>query len=396
MDFISCYGFKFFLAKIYIKVFLTPLSRVCQLRIPQTYSFITLGTHGAGFHSLLYFISLLHSNPQNLKADNIARNTHVVGGGGILPISMHALRDEVATDFSLAIKTELLLNSDYATWGITLDGATPKKPQWIQTHLTYKVPAICLVRDPIDLLISALNYNTKCQNTSAYILASLKEIRERSVTPYATTIAFYTNYKQIKPFVKEMLYIDMKELVGESALGGMEKIASFLGFALPKNQDFNMRINDWLTRVMPLKLTINGYKVFVSVFEGHFSSSDAFPFYHARDKRLYIKKDYTHPLFPNRKLFISTTSRHFPDELHNELFQLIDSQIRILYDKTKIYIDNRVTLEKFIATLCENPKIAFDLAKAIESQILHLKATCPQIIESWESYKKFLTMLESK
>ncbi|GAD19381.1 hypothetical protein HFN_0512 [Helicobacter fennelliae MRY12-0050] len=52
------------------------------MRIPQTYSFITLGTHGAGFHSLLYFISLLHSNPQNLKADNIARNTHVVGGGG--------------------------------------------------------------------------------------------------------------------------------------------------------------------------------------------------------------------------------------------------------------------------------------------------------------------------
>lgn len=316
--------------------------------------------------------------------------------GGVLPISMHVLRDEVANDFSLALKAELLLNSDYAAWGITLDGATPKKPQWIKTHLSHKVPTICLVRDPIDILISALNYNTKCQNTSEYILTHLQALRTSGAVPYATTIGFYANYKQIEPFVKEILYIDMKELVGESALGGMEKVASFLGFALPKNQDFNIRVNDWLTRVMPITLTINGHKIFVSVFEGHFSSSDAFPLYHAKDKRLYIKKDYTHHLFPNNKFYISTTSKHFPDTLYSELFKIIDSQIKMIYDKTKLYINNKVTLEVFISTLEAHPKVAYDLAEVIEKQIIHLKEKCPQIVESWGSYKMFLTMLESK
>lgn len=68
---------KFFLTKIYIKLFLTLISRVYKLYIPKTYSFITLGTHGAGFHSLLYFISLLRI--KNLQTNNIAYNADMGG-----------------------------------------------------------------------------------------------------------------------------------------------------------------------------------------------------------------------------------------------------------------------------------------------------------------------------
>ena len=360
------------------------------------WNFAILGTHGVGLHALLYFISLL----QTVKNQNIINND---GGGGhkpcnlsfVLPMTMHALREGDFTASSNPIRMqniqvikELLLNEKCGAYGITLDGNTIGKKEWLQKYISCRMPVIILLRDPINTLISNINFGLDPNSVDFdFINYCLESCQCNGLSDFSTTIGFYSNYKLIEPYANKILYIDCQDIIAPSTRRTMEKVADFLGYEAPDGENFDMRVNDFVTRLLPLE--ISSFKIFVSAYDGRFTQRDTFPLYHAKDTRYYIAKNYKCGHLPNYKFFISTTSKSFPKHLETKLYQIVDDKLAQVANQAKVIKNKAITMDYFFEFLRENPHWWYKLDSVIKYEITHIKQVRQDIIDSWSSYKAF-------
>ncbi|WP_104763432.1 DUF2972 domain-containing protein [Helicobacter aurati] len=412
---------------LYWKIVIYSLFRCFNfVHVPKTFSFAVCGSHGVGLHSLLYFLSMLEVK----KNHNSARACEVLnkifprlrGGGGILPLSMFAMRSEVTSDFSLQVSYELTRNVDYALWGITLDGFTQGKEEWLAKFTPcYKVPIICIVRDPILAIISAMNIGLNYDEIAKKITANsstqeihcaieeIMSIRMDSLcvfatakTTYATILDWYSNILQILPYSNEILYIDTTDLLGKKTKTTMQNIATFLAdnqrvaeditIKLPEEFDFDLKVNDFLTHNLPLEFTFVNYQIYVSAFRGFFAIGPR-QYYHLQDKRFYIDEMYYSPLFPERRLFISTSSRSFDYSLFPALIQEIELRLEVLHQKISSYHPLKITPQIFLDFLSHNQEKAKLLDTVLRYELQHVQQNRPDIVATWEHYQEFQRLL---
>ncbi|WP_104720858.1 DUF2972 domain-containing protein [Helicobacter sp. 'CLO3_human'] len=315
----------------------------------------------------------------------------------VLPMTMFALREGDFTTTSdpiraqnIQVNKELLLNEKCGAYSVTLDGNTIGKKEWLQQYAACDMPAIILVRDPIKTLISVINFVSDSNPADFdFINYWLESCQFSGLSDFSTTIGFYSNYKLIEPYTNKILYVDCQEIIRSSTRQTMEKVADFLGFEVPDRENFDMQVNDSITRLLPLEIEISGFKIFASAYNGRFTQRDVYPLYHAKDTRCYIAKNYKCNHIPNHEFFISTTAKTFPKHLEAKLYQVVDDELAQVANQAKSNKTKAIAVDFFFEFLCENPHWWHKLDSVIKYEITHIKQVRQDIVDSWLSYKAF-------
>lgn len=114
-------------------LFITPLWTQ-YLKIPQNYTYMLLGSHGVGFSAFVKFFEIIGANPMPLK-------------------NMFS-----SIDFVLLIRKHSKINHG-KIYGLTFDKSYK---DYIRINILKKfknkVPAFCLVRDPISIIKTHTHY----------------------------------------------------------------------------------------------------------------------------------------------------------------------------------------------------------------------------------------------
>lgn len=208
----------------------------CFQKIPQDYSFFVFGTHGVGLHSLLYYLSMMHTKD----------------GKSILPSSMFTFRrdidwlgDLITLRFYMKMYDDTLL-PNIGRWGITFDGGV-KKEQWIKKNILHSAPAIVLVRDPALAIASFVNFEIflQIQRKEKVEISSLKEYALKNL---GAIIGYKSNLELFKTRSSKILYIDCSDLQGKQTFDTLAKIANFLDIEVKDSTDFYLSINSPIQR----------------------------------------------------------------------------------------------------------------------------------------------------
>lgn len=265
----------------------------CFKKIPQDYSFFVFGTHGVGLHSLLYYLSMMHTKD----------------GKGILPSSMFTFRrdidllgDLITLRFYMRMYDDTLL-SNIGKWGLTFDGGA-KKEQWIKKNILHSVPAIVLVRDPALAIASFVNFEIflQIQRRERVEISSLKEYAFRNLR---AIIGYKSNLELLKSRCSKILYIDCSDLQGKQTLNTLEKIANFLDIEVEDSVDFYLSINSPIQRYFSKTLHCENTPFRLSSLSRVFDL-DAYPNYCKKtewekvDLDLQILKEWKLSLFCNK------------------------------------------------------------------------------------------------
>ncbi|PAF48845.1 hypothetical protein BKH41_04245 [Helicobacter sp. 12S02232-10] len=364
-----------------------PSSLKQRLPLPQTYSFLIIGTHGVGLHSLLYFISLCKSVPP--PPDNKPKN--------VLPMPMHLLHPEYCNQqITFEVYWHLFKGNGYGKWGFTQDGYGANKTSYIKTHLNKKVPAVCLVRDPISALISHINYcvlrdmfHNEFDVHKNYIKNFLDD--ESFLN---STVCFEKNISQMADATSEVLYIDTKELMGESTINTMHKIAKFFDIVPPSDQEkLLIKVNDSFSRCFPYCFKVSNQKIMISSFEGIFDPKDPEVIYNKKDTRFYLNKAYISKQFPQRRLYISTEKpiRKTP-EIIDEINKETEKYLQKVQNIQDYYNQYKLTENNVFEYLKSHPKTLTHLKKILKDQTDIIRKNAPHIFENWIYYQDFLKL----
>lgn len=265
----------------------------CFKKIPQDYSFFIFGTHGVGLHSLLYYLSMMHTKDSR----------------SILPSSMFTFRrdidwlgDLITLRFYMKMHDDTLLSS-IGKWGITFDGGA-KKEKWIKKNILHSVPAIVLVRDPALAIASFVNFEIflQIQRGERAEVSSLKEYAFRNLR---AIIGYKSNLALLKSRCSKILYIDCSDLQGKQTLNTLEKIANFLDIEVEDSADFCLSINSPIQRYFSKTLYCENTPFRISSLSRVFDL-DAYPNYCQKtdwekvDLELQILKEWKLSLFCNK------------------------------------------------------------------------------------------------
>ncbi|PAF46704.1 hypothetical protein BKH46_07000 [Helicobacter sp. 12S02634-8] len=291
---------------------------------------------------------------------------------------------------------QLFKGDGYGKWGFTQDGYSPSKTPFIQNKLKKKVPALCLVRDPITAIASGINYYI-FKNILQNSFEAQKDYLDISINDEKFldgTIYFGKNIAQVSPLIIKILVIDTTELIGEITQTTMEKIAAFLSINTPTQKDkFSIKVNDTFTRCFPHRFTISKHEFMLSPFEGIFDPKDRELTYNKKDHRFYITRSYISERFPQRPLYISTPKpititptlyAQITDQAEAYLLQV--QKLQALYDKHKL------TPQAILSYLTSHPKTLKHLQSTLPDQITPISQLAPQIPKNWLYYQEFLTL----
>ncbi|RAX51923.1 hypothetical protein CCY99_08200 [Helicobacter sp. 16-1353] len=296
---------------------------------------------------------------------------------------------------TLRIYWELFRGYGYAKWGITIDGYDENKKDYIKSHIKNKAPAICLIRCPIETIISGINYG---------IGRSIIENRFNSTFDYMgllnderflkDTIYFTSNINQIKHHIDKIIYIDTTMLMKNNAYQTIKKIAKELNINPPNNEKLLINVNDTFTKCFPYKINIDNNEILISPFEGEFSLIDYDKtHYNMKDTRFYIQRDYIPSRFPDRILHISSDKEII---VSNELLNKIHKNIELYLDKVesmqKYYDKYKINKNILFEYLVKNPKVLEKLKIILAKETSMIKNDALHIFNSWIYYQEFLEL----
>lgn len=310
---------------------------------------------------------------------------------------MHILHKEFCNDrITHHIYWELFKGDGYAKWGITQDGYSKTKSSYIQAKLKKKVPAICLLRDPISAIVSGINYyilkdmfQNKFSNKINYLEQSL-----HNEDFLNGTICFEKNISQLSKNTTKILYIQTQDIIGEATIKTMDKVANFLNILPPTDEEkLLLRINDSFSRCFPQTMEVYGQEVVVSTFEGIFDPKNTqTTLYNKKDTRFYIRKNYISEKFPQRPLHISTKKPIvFDTKMLSEIYKKIEEYLQEVEIIQNLYTENKLIEKDIFKYLKNHPKTLSYLKKILIEQTKIIKQNAPKIFESWLYYQKFLT-----
>lgn len=344
-----------------------------KMRISQKYSFIVFGLHGSGLHSLLYYISLCKDR----------NNQHV------FPMPFHIF----SNNFDLYGRFKcvrfffrmypILRKKNIAYWGLTLDGTKHTK-QWLQHNITKKVPIIILVRDPIQRLLSIINFEIFLhihaqQAFSTYGL--FKKIIEREIVNTSNELSNIFNIS-----TSQKIYIDSDNLTGVATYPTIQKICKSLGLKASFNESFEYAINSPIQRYFTDPIIYNNQKFYLSSFP-HFFRITCYPHYfspnYCDDLGYLYQQEYISPIFPNQKFYLFSQYQVEIDErFKSKIEKYLENFKNILIQ----YDNKKINLSTFLEFAKNNDHIRY-----IQDTLLKETSVIPmEITQKWETYQSFM------
>lgn len=344
------------------------------VKIPQDYSFFVFGTHGTGLQSLLFFLAKLTKSNKS-----------------VVPLPLHWTNIEVVPYLTgILWKKKILGFLPKSAWGITFEGS-PKNLKWIQKNIQKRVPAIILVRDPIDALISHINYyigkDIFVNNQFSDIDLYCKDIL-CSDTQVDRTCGFKKNLVPLEANITDVFYIDTQDIIGKQTNITLKKIADFLDFDYPELYDFDIRVNSQFERPFPFILIENGCKYYLSCFPNKYKN-EVFPNY-KETKIHYIDECYQSSYFPDKRFYIFSEDKI--SNQHKNIYSWADSMLYQHCLKMQKYEAKKIGIDDFFDFLVRHDIIYCRMKKYFEEQIEFISRQNGEMISKWKNFHAFYSL----
>lgn len=346
-----------------------------HMRIPQNYSFIVIGSHGVGLHSLLYYLSLCQDK----------------NGEYIYPMPLYMFTNNFDLYRCLTIprfyqKMFPMIKKKDVKWCLTFDRGNRKNTLWIQNNIQHNVPAITIVRDPILALTSAFNYEIFFLIHSSYRQINTTQIYEEIYKNFLSIFGFKTNIDEKKTRITKILYVDCNDLIGDKTYPTMQKIADFLDFKVSFHESFRHSINSPMQRYFANPIIYNNQELYLSSFP-HFFRITCYPHYfspnYCNNLGYTYQQPYSSPLFPNQELYLFSKSQiEITQDLGGKIEQYLLNFKNIL-DK---YNKQKITSTDLIDLIIKHGHLEY-----IQTMLKEETSIIPkEIVQRWEIYLHFM------
>ncbi|WP_026944122.1 DUF2972 domain-containing protein [Helicobacter rodentium] len=295
------------------------------------------------------------------------------------------------------------------------------------THLlNAKAPALLLVRDPISILKSCINfvatpkekriirgcgadkllgylqycaYNPKTKEFHLTDSPCLETIESYVISYHNKTtlhtLFIFDELLSDLPHITQKYYVDMEEIKGDKAFETMQKLSYALGFPPPKEEDrplFKKQVYAHLYFLFPFHLVVttkdSEVKLLLANRTRRIKGIDI-------TEKLMPPSYQNNPNLENCKVFVEThkevqeISRYFT-QIQTELIATLEILLKIVEIKKSKTLNEENVLKYFAS----HPKIAKDFKAILDKDLRDLKAQRPDIIKSWKYYQTFELLMQ--
>ncbi|EAH7694012.1 DUF2972 domain-containing protein, partial [Campylobacter jejuni] len=287
-------------------------------------------------------------------------------------------------------------------------------------------PVVILTRDPISRLKTMVNHGSykieelgKNELKNFYInediFENLDRIRYTDKNGYNANLkkpdlssiyfivneelsfSYFSNINLIKN--KNILYVDTKSISKDNAFATIKTLAKELNFKEPNDNDeykFKQKFWNELYYLLPYRFIVNNdILIIVSDENKVFLDNDKY-YKEIKDDLIDIKKELVNTkskLFD--KISINIENKNWTiikddKALINDLREYFEKFMIILEKKANERLENMVKEEDVLNYLKEHQDLGKKIKNILDYELQHIKEHRPDIINSWEYYKKFL------
>lgn len=291
--------------------------------------------------------------------------------------------------------------------------------------LNAKVPALLLVRDPISILKSCINFisNENTQIIGGEQTRLLEYLRYGAYNPITkeryfanspcldTIEIMITQFQDKKmdtlftlfifdallsalPQITQKHYVDMEEIKPSKAFTTMQLLSQKFGFPPPKQEDkplFERQFYAQLYCIFPLTLVITTQDSEIKLLLTNQKNTKGIDMTETLMPSSYQKN----PNLENCKVFVKThketqeISKHFA-QVSTELIATLEILLQFVESKKSKALSEKDILEYFAS----HPKLAKEFKAICDQDLQDLKVQRPDIIESWKNYQAFIKICE--
>ncbi|TBR78111.1 DUF2972 domain-containing protein [Campylobacter novaezeelandiae] len=271
---------------------------------------------------------------------------------------------------------------------------------------------LCLVRDPIDNLISVLSHRTFGKNYKNEICINddienfLKNrvgyrkkefIDKKSFIQEdvykGTYILFHDALLHKRLNIKKVYFLDMSEIIGDKTFETMKKLALKFHFKTPnsKDKEFYTQTMSSFRILLPININLKKFfneDIFITLRTSSLNS---------------LEKDISCLFFKNTKIpfYILIQEKHFNqikslkenkfEEIRLYLVQFLEA----LKAKEKEERQKRLSIDEFFKCFLEDKENIKDFKDILEkNHLFYVKKERPDIVNLWENYKKFEKLIK--
>ncbi|EFS4222329.1 DUF2972 domain-containing protein, partial [Campylobacter upsaliensis] len=354
-----------------------------NLPLPRRYEFVLMFSHGAGALAMNHF--LFWSAQFNLIE-------YFYGGVAEVRYSnfYQRLLKENNNIVGISDTSELLYGS-----------IENRNKLW--SLIDKKVKALVLVRDPIELIKHCYGrkWGTSWAKLKEFTLEHNFEDVIKAPEPY--NYDFPSTYKHLENqcflwnTLKEHFphldfkYLDVREFTGSKTIETMKKLALEFGFniKLSTEEQENMFVKNMfagnLHFLLPLTLKIDKIKIEFSILKKDENLLDLRKEFELKESQnqlgIYILKSDYKELLKNHKLYEKTL--HYIQNFYNKLLERIKLEDELMLKP-----------EDILEHLKKDEACCKELKGVLDYESKDLKATRPDIVNSWKYYKEFEKMCE--
>ncbi|EAI4967418.1 DUF2972 domain-containing protein, partial [Campylobacter jejuni] len=300
------------------------------------------------------------------------------------------------------------------------------KYKHISKILNKNKPVVILTRDPISRLKTMVNHGSykieelgKNELKNFYINEDIFENLDRIrytdknghnanlkkpdlssiyfIVNEELSFSYFSNINLIKN--KNILYVDTKSISKDNAFATIKTLAKELNFKEPNDNDeykFKQKFWNELYYLLPYRFIVNNdILIIVSDENKVFLDNDKY-YKEIKDDLIDIKKELVNTkskLFD--KISINIENKNWTiikddKALINDLREYFEKFMIILEKKANERLENMVKEEDVLNYLKEHQDLGKKIKNILDYELQHIKEHRPDIINSWEYYKKFL------
>ncbi|WP_336524679.1 DUF2972 domain-containing protein, partial [Helicobacter japonicus] len=273
--------------------------------------------------------------------------------------------------------------------------------------LDKNVPVIFLVRDPISRLKSAMNHGSGVGSGEFALGDDLEKVLDRkryyknsrTINPESLKYLWraydfrdYTNVTWFRD--KEIIYVDMQEIMPNRAFETMAKLSKIVGFNPPKLEDKHLfeeqSIVFELAHTLPLTLKVECDCDVICIK----ITRDI----HANTKNYLLNSELT-PHQMLEQISIGLTMEHYTILSQNKLLlketlEYLNKFVLALWEKKEWIRQMQWNEAKVLEYLRDDKSLRNEIYEKLKKELVHIKANRPDIVESWKYYQEFERMCE--
>ena len=381
--------------------------------LPHNYKFIVFGRAVSGKHALFRFLSLCGLKQLTLYNDDICFLNEVkktlkeapkTQENYFLTLIIHRSYRSIKWDFGRVIRNAnllILLRDPISRCKGMLNHGTPNRSKLIRGSC---FPAQYL-NTPPHTALDRKRYKHKRGYSSKAVAPSVEGLsyvlrRELNFTYYSSILSFLNPQYHIN-----IHYLDVKELMPKVAFKTMQNLAEQFNFTPPKEEDrdkFEQVIWNKIKGHLPFELIITPKdfaelkeNIKITIIESHYTQD-----YEREQNRIDIKDSLLEriaPLYADISLMVKDTDVKLIKESQN-IIKRLKEYFAEFTQALKYWVDfkeqNQITEEQVLAYFKENKALRVKFKKMLDKELIHIKQTRPDIVESWKYYKEFERICE--